>query len=1012
MPTTAAISDHLKARLGEDIAALAKTLPKLAPLSRLNLENPLQGMMDEAFSVAVAGFKQSGINGYQAETLFRDYFHQGRIGKIDLDAALTGFPELNVDAKLFDSDDCPLLRRDLFQAALLYDFSPLTCPELNWQLNENRALDVLPRDLPQPVRQKLMSANVPESAICRELWQAIKAKLGITQSDDPAEPQDTPAKPGDDLTLQDFTRELLAAELATIGITGTLPEFIRKLTGVDILNSVQPQLNRICASALTEGIAAWHLPGQPELGLYSAWRKIARFDADPFLYELPDWQTIMGELPEQALDAIIVQLRHLEIPEANWSDYLRMLALESLGWASFIHWHQTTGTANRYKPVELADLLAIRLTLERLWLNQICRETWLIEGKLSRLQAYFGKSPAEFVVRRKLFQGWLPEHCTGQAEILTTLSGSARHDAEHWQQLALQILALERGPNADLLPPILANRGWRLFRLCQYLGLNAETVNQLDPAQLTGVLNVMDELSSQLRGEIWLLAYEHHYRDTLLETIKGQTLHQRLLLKPRVEAQAVFCMDIREEGIRRHLEALNPAVETWGAGGFPKIEITAAARKKPQPALLLKLDLNLCRSTLAALPGMLLSAPFYLLRLLAQFTVARHLQAIAQILGAHNRAATFNLQSAISMKDMEQLAGFFHTLGLTENFAGLVVLVGHRSTGTNQIHRSGYGCCVCTTRDASGMRQLAGLLNRPEVRSKLAELGVSIPPGVWFTAAIHDTCRDTLDWHDAALIPAAQQAVYERLQQNFSEALGLNALERYRQSSETAGKLDAKGALILMLEKSADFSQNRPESGHAGLATVIIGRRRLTKSIDLSRRAALVSYDPANDADGITLSGHFSMLESALLPLSLNLYFSVADPERLGSGYTTNLNLLGANGAISGSSGDLRLGLPREMVAGHEAMRLHVIVEGDPVLVQTVLGRHERLNTWLNNQWFHLVVIAPFTGEMNCWQPGSGFVAWLPALPTKPDAFTPGSEHTPSPPEQPGRVALNSTYAA
>lgn len=1005
MPTTTAVADHLKTQLRADIAALAETLPKLAPLHRLTPENPLQGVMEEDFSVALAQLQSAGIRGYQSETQFRDYFRQYRINKADLAAAMDCFPELNAKAALFGEDDAALLRYDLYYTALLYDIEPLTWPELYWQLNENRALDALPKDLPASARRQLMAGNASERTICRQLWQIIEDKLGLAVGF-PFTPKATPTPADNSPALFDYARQQLASELAAIGITHTLPGFIGKLTGIDLMGSILAQLNRICASALIEGIAARHLPGRSELGLYGAWRQIARFDADPFLYELPDWQAIMTALPDQALDAVILQLRHLEIPQPNWPGYLRMLALDSLGWASYIHWHQAGGSADCTIPVTLADLLAIRLTLERLWLNQACRETWLIEGKLSRLQAYFGKNPAEFVVRRKLFQGDLPEHCTGQAEILTTLSGSARHDAGQWQQLALEILALEWASIGTPQLPNAADQGWRLFRLCQYWGLNAEAVSRLEPARLTGALDLLNGFSPHMRSRIWLQAYENHYRDGLLSAIREQWFKQRLILKPRLEAQVIFCVDIREEGIRRHLEALNPAVDTCGARGFPKLEITAQARKQTLPPLLAKLDLSLYRDTLAALPGIILSSPFYVLRLLGQFTAPRHWQAFARSLGRQgrrNRTVAFNLQSAISRKDVEQLAGFFQALGLTENFAGLVVLVGHRSTSSNPLYRQAYHCAVCANAHTDGMRQLAGLLNRPEVRGKLAEHGVSVPPDVWFTAVTHDTCRDTLSWHDSALVPSGQQAVFERLQQHFSEAAGRNALERYHQLTASPGKLNAGEALIHMLERSADFSQAQPESGHAGLAAVIIGRRRLTKAIDLSRRAALVSYDAVSDTDGLTLSGHFSALETAILPISLGLYFSVTSPERMGSGPVADLNPLGADAMISGSNGDLHLGLPREIAAGHEAMRLLVVVEGDPALVQALLAGHERLHRWLNGRWLHLIVVAPFSGEISCWLPGSGFTPWQPAPMTMPDSAMADSV----PPERPPHNAVD-----
>ena len=132
--------------------------------------------------------------------------------------------------------------------------------------------------------------------------------------------------------------------------------------------------------------------------------------------------------------------------------------------------------------------------------------------------------------------------------------------------------------------------------------------------------------------------------------------------------------------------------------------------------------------------------------------------------------------------------------------------------------------------------------------------------------------------------------------------------------------------------RSADWSQVRPEWGLSGNAAFIIGRRALTRGIDLEGRVFLHSYDYREDPDGRLLEVVMTGPQIVGQWINMEHYFSAVDPEGYGSGSKIYHNVVGRFGVMSGPQSDLRTGLSWQTVMNgprpyHEAMRLLTVIE-------------------------------------------------------------------------------------
>ena len=169
----------------------------------------------------------------------------------------------------------------------------------------------------------------------------------------------------------------------------------------------------------------------------------------------------------------------------------------------------------------------------------------------------------------------------------------------------------------------------------------------------------------------------------------------------------------------------------------------------------------------------------------------------------------------------------------------------------------------------------------------------------------------------------------------------------------------------------------RPELNHATNCLCIVGRRSLTKNLFLDRRAFLNSYDYNIDADGKLLFNILKPLGPVCGGINLEYFFSRVDNQKLGAGTKLPHNVMGLFGVANGIEGDLRPGLPSQMIEVHDPVRLMLIVEHFPDVVLETIQRSPEVYEWYINEWVHLVVVDPLTQKPSLFQ-GGAFVDYKP----------------------------------
>ncbi|GAB6078187.1 DUF2309 domain-containing protein [Hydrogenobaculum acidophilum] len=288
-------------------------------------------------------------------------------------------------------------------------------------------------------------------------------------------------------------------------------EILDALFEANITDIIEKEIVEFVARFLDEGQTTMSMP-EREKGMFEAFK----------YYE--GLNTILNA--EEYADTII----H-EISPKNIEQYILRHLIKDFGWAAFIRYREDNKDYyfQQIHPASLLDYIAIRLHYE----SKYVKDSYIVN--FSELYNAFSKNKTLFVLKLLKAKNILPSKYIDRLE-----------NKENLNLILTDYLVEEV-----------------ILEACRIQNIANELLLNLDRQKDIVEFAYLIERLKEEEGYIWLKSLEDSYIKEY--TIDFLQSHERI--SKDILASAVFCIDVRSEAIRRHIERLGN-YNTFGVAGF------------------------------------------------------------------------------------------------------------------------------------------------------------------------------------------------------------------------------------------------------------------------------------------------------------------------------------------------------------------------------------------------------------------------------------------------------------